>query len=244
MVDYYAQLDAEKTDPNVLNRREILRLNSLGAQVGFAFSVLEDRGLFRAGEEEAALDPKTAVPILTWPFLDYLDHLDVRGETLVELGAGQSTLWFAQRFGKIRSFETNPEWRSAVSKLAGDNVDISLIGRDELETASFEYRGEGWMLVDFAGKRTKFLHHFFAADSQQSKPAAVILDNSDAFRRGAAILQQRGYWEIPFFGFKSGQSWISCTSLFVDPPRFRALAKEPFCQPAYSRTMANAWDSI
>jgi len=43
----------------------------------------------------------------------------------------------------------------------------------------------------------------------------------------AQLLQQQGSLKLPFYGFKSGQSWISCTSLFIDPARFAPAQKEP-----------------
>jgi hypothetical protein len=233
-VDHYAALDPEQTDTRFLNRRETLRLNAFGAQLGFGASVLESRGLFQPD----------AAPLLTWPFLDFVDSLDLASESLLELGAGESTLWFASRFSRVRSIETNPEWFRALSARIPLNVDLSQAALPDLENAEVPYRDEGWILVDFAGKRTRFLSRFFAAVARPGRPHVVVLDNADWYRTGAAILRANDYLEIPFYGFKSGQSWISCTSLFIDPARARLRQREPFFQPPFSRTTtANRWDS-
>ena len=243
MIRYYARLNAAQAPKELLNREGVVKLNDFGVQLGFGVSVLRQRQFFQ-GESGVPPTPELAQPLLTWPFLDYIEHLDLREQSLLELGAGFSTIWLSKRFGKVRSFETNPEWHAAIARNVGSNVDLSLVDLVQLENAQFDYRAESWLLVDFAGKRTAFLHHFLSQLTDDSRPAAIVLDNADWYRRGAALLQQHGYLELPFYGFKSGQSWISCTSLFIDPGRFAPLQKAPFFQPEFAREMHNSWDSL
>ncbi|MEI9949176.1 MAG: hypothetical protein WDO74_09380 [Pseudomonadota bacterium] len=243
MIRYYARLNASRADKQLLNRPEVLKLSDFGAQLGFGLSVLEQRGLCQA-EATGAPAPGTLPPLLTWPFLDFLEHLDLGQQSLVELGSGHSTIWFSQRFANVRSFETDPEWYRALAAKVEANVDLSLIAPAELERAQLEYRDEAWLLVDFAGKRTAFLNQFLAKRSRTNRPQAIVLDNSEWYRRGARLLAQQGYLEVPFYGFKSGQSWISCTSLFVDPARFAPRQKAHFYMPPFSREMDNSWDQL
>ncbi len=94
MIRYYARLNANRADKQLLNRPEVLKLSDLGAQLGFGLSVLEQRRLFQP-EATGAPAPGTSPPLLTWPFLDFLEHLDPRQQSLVELGSGHSTIWFS-----------------------------------------------------------------------------------------------------------------------------------------------------
>ncbi|HEY3665434.1 MAG TPA: hypothetical protein VGL19_05515 [Polyangiaceae bacterium] len=242
MIRHYARLNAQSASKELLNREGVIKLDDFGAQLGFGVSVLRERQFFQ-GQSGVPPTPEAAQPILTWPFLDFIEQLELREQSLIELGAGYSTLWFSKRFAHVRSFETDPAWHASLSKLVGNNVELSLVPVAQLESAQLEYRGEPWLLVDFAGKRTAFLKQFLNRLEAAHRPSAVVLDNSDWFRRGAALLTQRGYLELPFYGFKSGQSWISCTSLFVDPARFAPLQKSEFFQPAFSRAPDNDWDS-
>jgi hypothetical protein len=239
MIRYYARLNPTKLDEAFLNREEVTRLSDVGAQLGFGLSVLHERGLVR--HEPSTLTLDKPLPLLTWPFLDFLESLDVSDHTLLELGAGSSTLWFQRRFGRVRSLETDPAWYGALGRVVDSNVELSLVAVEQVETAGFDYRGETFLLVDFAGMRTRFLRHFLEKLDQR-RPAAIVLDNSDWYRNGAALLSGSGYHEIPFHGFKSGQSFVSCTSLFVDPTSFKPLLKEPFFRPAFTRRFENAWD--
>ena len=244
MINYYAPLNPEHFDAQFLGRREVLRVSDLGAQLAFGLSVLDQRGFFKTASPRESLADKSASPLLTWPFLDFVDAIDLRKRKLLELGAGTSTVWFSERFERVRSFETSAEWFTDVCRVVGANVDLSLVDVASLEAADIDYRGEDWMLVDFAGKRTKFLHNFFRKAPPTSTPSVVVLDNADWFRRGAAIITESGYVEIPFSGFKTGQSWISCTSVFIAPQRVDLRQREPFVQSSpFSRQTENRWDS-
>lgn len=235
---YYARLNPAKADEAFLNREGILRLSDVGAQLGFGVSVLNERGILR---DPNRLDPQHATPLLTWPFIDFLEALDLSGQRLLELGSGGSTLWFQRRFAQVRSFETNPEWQHALTPLLAPNAELSLLSLDALEAAELEYRGEQFVLVDFAGRRTRFLSRFLVRLGSQ-RPQAIVLDNADWYRKGAAVLARHGYQELPFYGFKSGQSFISCTSLFIDRESFAGVMREPFFRPVFSRHFDNDWD--
>jgi hypothetical protein len=235
---YYARLNPAKVDDSLRSRAEVLELSDVGAQLGFAFSVLNERGLLR---DPNRLDADNPVPLLTWPFLDYLESLELSTRRLLELGAGNSTLWLQRRFAHVRSFETNREWVDRLSRSIAPNVDLVCVEPSTLEAAEIDYRGEELVLVDFAGRRTRFLHHFLSR-LHGERPQAIVLDNADWYRQGAATLARYGYREIPFYGFKCGQAFVSCTSLFIDPSRFTLETKPAFHRPAYARPMKNPWD--
>jgi hypothetical protein len=235
---YYARLNPAKHDPAFLNRDEVLRLSDVGAQLGFGISVLNERGILR---DLNRLDPEQPLPLLTWPFLDLLQSFDLSGWRLLELGAGSSTLWFQRRFAALRSFETNADWHRMLAPLVGPNVQLTFAETAALEAGQVEYQGEELVLVDFAGHRTRFLKHFLARLGDE-RPGAIALDNADWYRNGAALLRDHGYRELPFYGFKCGQSFLSCTSLFIDPARFSPIIKQPFHTPAFSRHLENPWD--
>ncbi|MDF3064788.1 MAG: hypothetical protein K0R38_389 [Polyangiaceae bacterium] len=235
---YYARLNPAKLDQQFLNRPEVLRLSDVGAQLGFGLSVLNERGILR---DPNLLDANDPVPLLTWPFLDFVECIDFSGQRLLELGAGSSTLWFQRRFAQVRSFETNPEWSQQLKGYLAPHVELTLVDLKALESAEVDYRGEELVVVDFAGHRTRFLGRFLERLSGQ-RPQAIVLDNADWYRNGAGVLARHGYHEIPFHGFKCGQPHLSCTSLFIDPARFAPRVKEPFHRPAFSRPVDNPWD--
>lgn len=238
MIRYYARLNPNKVEESFLNREEVMRVSDVGAQLGFGISVLQERGLIRA--DPNALDVRSPAPLLTWPFLDFMASLDLSHCSLLELGAGNSTLWFAQRFGRVRSLETDPEWLERLRDVVPLTVSLEAVELAALERGAVGYKDETFVLVDFAGRRTRFLERFLA--QQERLPPFVVLDNSDWYRNGAAALTRRRYREIPFHGMKSGQSFVSCTSLFLREGAELPKAKEPFHRPAFARRFDNSWD--
>src|SRR3954471_2622024 len=126
MIRYYARLNAAQAPKELLSLVGVVKLNDLGAQRGFGVSVLRQREFFQ-GESGVPPTPEVAQPLLTWPFLDFIEHLDLQGESLLELGAGFSTIWLSKRFGRLRSFETDPDWYRSVARNVGSNVDLSLV---------------------------------------------------------------------------------------------------------------------
>ena len=182
----------------------------------------------------------TQQPLLTWSFLDFMATRKLDDQNLVELGCGNSTVWFGQRFKSVRSFETDPRWIELVTKKVPSNVTVTQITRAELESASFSFSSSDWLLVDFAGNRTCFLESML---HKGVKPSHIILDNSDWYRMGASLLIDSGYTEIPFFGFKSSQTWISCTSIFL--LGLPSMLKEgTFETPQNARAINNSWDKL
>jgi hypothetical protein len=94
-------LNAAQAPRELLNREGVIKLNDFGAQLGFGVSVLRERQFFQ-GESGTPPTPEAAQPLLTWPFLDFVEHLELQGETLLELGAGFSTIWLAKKRPSLR----------------------------------------------------------------------------------------------------------------------------------------------
>ena len=57
-------------------------------------------------------------------------------------------------------------------------------------------------------------------------------------------LLKRGYFEIPFFGFKSGEKNISCSSIFLLKNNFDLKVLSNFFYPKNSQKIDNNWDSL
>jgi hypothetical protein len=142
----------------------------------------------------------------------------------------------------VRSLETSADWHRQLEGTVSSNVALELVTLEALEQAAFTYRGEAFVLVDFAGRRTLFLRHFLARLAKE-RPVAIVLDNADWYRNGARLLVESGYCELPFHGFKSGQSFVSCTSLFIRTGCPLPATKLPFFRPAFTRRFDNAWDA-
>ena len=51
--------------------------------------------------------------------------------------------------------------------------------------------------------------------SETKYSGLIFLDNSEWYRQSSSILSEAGFAEIPFFGIKPVEDWVSCTSVLV-----------------------------
>ena len=135
-------------------------------------------------------------------------------------------------------------WAETLEHHLPANVTLHRFTGETLDPQSVPVEPEHWLLVDFSGKRTRFISEFLTGKSTDILPVVVILDNSDWYRNGARLLTTAGYREIPFYGMKSGQTWISCTSFFFLPARIQLASRQPFYQPEFSRSLSPEWDRV
>ena len=72
----------------------------------------------------------------------------------------------------------------------------------------------------------------------------IFFDNSEWYRNSIKILVSNGYFEIPFFGIKPVEDWVSCTSVLIrDRDMVKALNSDWQKLPKYaSFNSLNKWD--
>jgi len=231
--------EAKKYCENVIK----IRLIEYPEKSAFVFKEVGQRGFFLENNLVEVENKSKHQPLLTWPFLDFINTLDLKNIILHELGAGSSTIWFSNKFKNIESYETNQDWYEKLKPLIKSNVSLKLTKLESIYECKIQFKSNDWLLIDFAGKRTKFIQELVKL-SDDLIPAQIILDNTEWYRNGAKILIDRGYSEIPFFGFKSGKSIIACTSLFILKNHFKLKILTEFHYPMFSKKMNNLWDII
>ena len=110
--------------------------------------------------------------------MDFLKTIDVSHAELCELGSGNSTLWLSKLFKKIKSYETNKEWYESLKDKLRYNVSYNLVSLDQIYQCQIKFNNENWLLIDFAGKRTKFINKLIEY-SDNMLPGQIIFDNSE-----------------------------------------------------------------
>ena len=106
------------------------QLNSLKKQVdpetnlAFFHEYLSKVGVHNSTEEELRDDKNRPIPLLTNTFLHWFETQSWRDKTLLELGAGNSTLYFAEHFSSVRSYETDSYWFAKLLEQIPRNVQL------------------------------------------------------------------------------------------------------------------------
>ena len=144
--------------------------------------------------------------------------------SVLELGAGRSTLWFARRAGRIVSFEDNGFWaeqtQARLAQLSLDNVDLRVQPIEELPGAVTALPDATFDLVF-----VDFLEAPAVTRIDALKPAMkkvrlggwLLLDDSDRPGYAAAFELLNGWRFRKFVGVKDGWPEACETGIFRRP---------------------------
>lgn len=231
------------TNANLENNLNFKKMTSIGASLGSLFSNLELRGYFESLQSGISQRDGLPYPLLTYPFIDFIENHDFSNYELIEFGSGQSTLFFENIFKIVKSYETDKQWYEFMrGKLK--KTQYILIGTEQLENGNFEINttntSNALVLVDAACNRYKLTFNII----NKINPTFIVLDNSEWYRNTAELLQKNKFFEIPFWGFKNSEHWESCTSLFISLDKQIGLNKKQDHLPPLSRKKINSWDCV
>jgi predicted O-methyltransferase YrrM len=144
--------------------------------------------------------------------------------SVLELGAGRSTPWFARRAGRVLSLEDNGYWlqqaRDRLDELGLDNVELR-----ELPVEEFAGVVEGLdddsldlVVVDFLESPAADRVQAVGLARAKVKPGGyLLLDDSDRSAYAAAYELLEGWRERRFVGVKDGWPTVCETSIFCRP---------------------------
>jgi hypothetical protein len=78
---------------------------------------------------------------------------------------------------------------------------------------------------------------------EHSYRGLIFLDNAEWYRNSVQLLLEKGAIEIPFFGIKPTEDFISATSLLAWPETLsKKLSAEWRKYPELAVKMTNSWD--
>ena len=71
----------------------------------------------------------------------------------------------------------------------------------------------------------------------------IFFDNAEWYRKSVAIFLEEDYSEIPFFGLKPIEDWVSCTSVLADSSTLSSFLNGDWVSlPKLSWKLENSWD--
>lgn len=221
------------------------QLNSLKKQVdpetklAFFHEYLSKAGIHNSTEEELRDDKNRPIPLLTNTFLYWFETQHWGKKTLLELGAGNSTLYFAEHFKSVRSYESDSYWFAKLLEQIPKNVQLEQAERIRDAVASVDPNNFDAVLVDAGENRANLVRWLI----ESSYRGLIFLDNAEWYRNSVQLLCEHGAIEIPFFGIKPTQDRISATSLIAWPEALaRSLSTGWQKWPELAVKTTNSWD--
>ena len=173
-------------------------------------------------------------PNLTNSFVSFFinSFRDLKDKTLLEIGSGESTVYWSNYFGQVCSYEDDPQWASTIN--VSDNVDLVLNNPSTIfEDDFFKRRIEtsDFIIIDNNPKvlpRERFCEF---VEKHQSDNSQVILDNC-TWNLDAYNFMLGRYFCMDFPGQnKSGETTVTSlffakkTSKYFSPEQIEAWEK-------------------
>jgi hypothetical protein len=151
------------------------------------------------------------IPWYTYPTIEFLKRRDFSNRDILEIGAGQSTLWWARASRSVLAIEEDAEWMKLIASKAPTNVDLrcapvkdgigpveSIMGSRAFDVIIID----GHLRADLIERATRHL-----------KPTgALLFDNSNGWGVEDA-LRGLDLRRVDFFGYAPGVILPHCTSL-------------------------------
>jgi len=176
-------------------------------------------GHWRSSLRQMAVSPNgDPLPWYTYPCIDFLAPRRHRVGTVLEFGAGQSTLWWAAGGAKVVAFEADREWFDRLRNAVPASVDLRFTTivseaecirdvREQLAVAATQQ-------FDVVVVDGLWRHELITVALERRSPKGIIVfDDSEGygvFER----LKNAGLCRVDFFGFAPGVMLPRCTSIY------------------------------
>lgn len=170
------------------------------------------------------------LPWLTYPLIDFIEPRLNKKLIMFEFGCGNSTKWFADRVGHIKSVEHNDAWYRLIDGELPVNAELILekVDADQDYSAITFLSSNDESGYSLSIVHTGILYDIVLVDGiyrnnsvVQSakclkKEGVIIIDNTDfaESQQAAMYLEGAGFRRIDFWGMCPIVSHKSCTSIF------------------------------
>jgi hypothetical protein len=183
--------------------RELLKFEEEFLKIGSILTTLKLKGMWS----------NDVYPMLSLPFLDWFNSYDFSDWDMVEIGAGNSTIYFPSKTKTFVSLETDSRYYNYLLPTVEGIVDLRFLTNEDVETGNYSINinEKTIVLIDNDGNRLKTTKSLIS----KGKPNIVLIDNSEWFPNLCNFLYESGYSEIPFWGIRFEQYQDKCTSVFI-----------------------------
>ena len=158
------------------------------------------------------------------PFLWYSPSMnaffrtvDFKDRTILEFGAGHSTLWWARHAKSICAIEDNEDWYEYLAPLVSDNVELIHVTDDpEVAKKAVEGRKFDLVIVDCnGGVLDRNVCNDWSTDLI-SDNGAILFDNSEEhwFEDSIPMFHERGFSRVDFYGIGATKIASQSSSIY------------------------------
>ena len=178
---------------------------------------LNSIGWFTAFDQKQAVDGKgRALPWVTYSFIDFIKGRITKSQHIFEYGSGSSTIFYAERAGKVTSVEHDKGWFDKVKGTSPANAEMIFceLHRDGEYARKATLLDKKFNIIIVDG-RDRVNCCKYSLDAL-SPDGVIILDDSErkVYQPARELLQENGFKEISFSGISPGLFYEKATSVF------------------------------
>ncbi len=174
-------------------------------QIGWIESVRRDEPVDAQGEP---------LPWFTYSAISLLGQIVPTSSNVLEIGGGNSSLWWASRGNSVTVLEANADWADSLRSRGISDVtvlsDADMV-LDHLESLLSKERHFDVVVVDGVEPRTTYL---LTASRLVSEDGVLVVDNSDRGAYRATLERLEGFNRLDFFGMGPQNRYAWATSVF------------------------------
>jgi len=179
------------------------------------FQILaKDYGQYRSIKEGQCVDALGhPIPWYTYPAIEYLNQLDFSQFEVFEFGAGNSSIFWAERAATVCSVEDDKTWFEKIQSRVLDNQKIICRpSKDAYVEAIVEMERKFDLVIIDGNHRPECARQLPRA---LNDGGVVILDNSDWFKKTATYIREElDLIQVDFHGFGPINNYTWTTSIF------------------------------
>ena len=196
----------------------IAKPNRLKALLSYGHKgYLNSIGWFTAFDQKQAVDGKgKALPWVTYSFIDFIKERIAKTQHIFEYGSGSSTIFYAERAGKVTSVEHDKGWFDKVKGTSPANAEMIFceLHRDGEYARKAMLLDKKFDIIIVDGRdRVNCCKYSLEA---LSPDGVIILDDSEreVYQPARTLLKENGFKEISFSGISPGLFYEKATSVF------------------------------
>lgn len=196
----------------------IAKPNRLKALLSYGHKgYLNSIGWFTAFDQKQAVDGEgNALPWVTYSFIDFIRDRINKTQHIFEYGSGSSTIFYAERAGKVTSVEHDQGWFDKVKGTIPANAEMIFcaLQRDGEYARKAALLDQKFDIIIVDGRdRVNCCKYSLAA---LSPDGVIVLDDSEreVYEPARALLKDKGFKEIRFSGISPGLFYEKATSVF------------------------------
>lgn len=181
------------------------------------------RHVYYAGHIQTALrdrpyDKKGRPSIWYSPsMMDFFRTIDFRDKSILEFGAGHSTLWWSRHAKSVCAMEDNDDWYQYLSPKVADNVNLIEIKEDpNVAWETVKDQKFDLIIVDCNGGSMDRVICNEWATKLVTDNGAILFDNSeeDMYKRDSIpMFKEKGFKRVDFYGIGATKAKPQCSSI-------------------------------